>query len=71
MQVHDIERELARGGWYLVRITGSHRHYRRDGPPRARLTMSVHGGRHTPVSWRQVAQIAKDMRRLEAVAASA
>jgi predicted RNA binding protein YcfA (HicA-like mRNA interferase family) len=71
MQLHDIERELLRGGWYLVRIRGSHRHYRQDGS-RQRLTVSIHGGRHTPVSWRQVAQIEKDLRRLEAaVAASA
>jgi predicted RNA binding protein YcfA (HicA-like mRNA interferase family) len=71
MQVFDIERELARGGWYLVRITGSHRHYRRDGPPQSRISFAVHGGRHTPVSRHYVARIERDLRRLEAAAVSA
>jgi predicted RNA binding protein YcfA (HicA-like mRNA interferase family) len=66
MHLHDIERQLRQAGWYLHRVRGSHRHYRNDGPPQARLTLSVHGGRHTPVSPYQVARMEQDLRRLEA-----
>jgi predicted RNA binding protein YcfA (HicA-like mRNA interferase family) len=43
MHLHDIERELLRGGWRLARIRGSHRHYRQDESGR-RLTVSIHSG---------------------------
>ncbi len=64
MHLHTLERDLAHAGWLFVRQRGSHRHYRNAHGER--LTVSLHGGRHTALCWRQVAAIRRDLARMEA-----
>ncbi len=64
MRVQQVERLLAEHGFLLVRQRGSHRQY-----ANARgqlLCVSVHGGAHTGLSWRQVEAIRRDLERLGA-----
>lgn len=57
----DIERMLARQGYALARIRGSHRHYRNaQGQV---LTFSAHHPRG-PICWRRMAEIRQDIARL-------
>ncbi len=62
MRLHRLERDLARDGWLFLSQKGSHRHY--CNARGQRLTVSLHGGEHTPITWRRVEQVRRDLRRL-------
>ncbi|HEX9412752.1 MAG TPA: type II toxin-antitoxin system HicA family toxin [Ktedonobacterales bacterium] len=62
MRLHTLEAQLARDGWLFLRQKGSHRHYRNARGQR--ITVNVHGGAHTPVCWRRVEQVRRDLAQL-------
>lgn len=68
LRVHQVERLLAEHGFLLVRQRGSHRQY--ANARGQRLSVTVHGGAHTGLSWRQVDAIRRDLERLGAAGTS-
>jgi predicted RNA binding protein YcfA (HicA-like mRNA interferase family) len=62
LRLHQLERLLAARGYVFLRQRGSHRHY--ADPSGRRVTLSIHGGEHSQVCWRQVAAVARDIDRL-------
>jgi predicted RNA binding protein YcfA (HicA-like mRNA interferase family) len=64
LRLHRLEKFLQSRGYTLIRQRGSHRHYR--DPSGRRVTVTVHGGEHSQVCWRQVAAVARDIDRQEA-----
>ncbi len=45
----EMARALERGGWVLVRVTGSHHHYNHPERPGVLVTVPVHAGRTLPI----------------------
>ncbi len=57
MKVREVIRIIEADGWYLVRTTGSHRHYRHDSKP-GLVTVAGHPNETVPPGtlssiWRQ------------------
>ncbi len=64
MHLHDLEAQLARDGWLFHHQRGSHRIYRRASRG-GHLCITVHGGAHTALCWRQIAAIRRELERLQ------
>jgi predicted RNA binding protein YcfA (HicA-like mRNA interferase family) len=64
MRLTEIEQLLSEQGYTLERIRGSHRHYRHRETHR-RLTITAHSGVHCRFTWRRLAEIRKDVERVD------